>query len=112
MGKKEEMRRLDVKLTEEAKLEYGKEQAKLLVEVSELEGKRRVINAQIKPKNERIDHLAIAIDTGIEEQEVMCTWEYFWDDGLKTLTRNDTGEVVVDSETIPDWERQQYLRGV
>lgn len=103
-----ETRRLMVKLTEGEKLEYGKEQAKLLMEISELEAERRKINSQIKPKDLRVDHLALAIDSGEEEQEVECRWTFEWSEGIKYLRRLDTGEEV-EKRRIEDWERQQSM---
>lgn len=104
-------KKLEVILTEDCKLEYGKEVSKLLVEVVEHDLEKARITAKAKPKKERIEHLAIAIDSGREIQDVECEWQYDWDRGKKDLVRLDTYECI-DTDKIQDWERQQHLRAV
>ena len=99
-------RYLDCELSEEEILNYGREQSKLLVEVTEFEGQRKLISDQIKPRKDRIGVLAIAIDTGIENRRVECVWEYDWDLGLKHVRRLDNDEIVGKSEPIGQNEEQ------
>ena len=103
-----ESRKLEVILTEETILEYGKEQAKELLEVTKLEVEKAALQAKIKPKKERIAELASAIDCGKEIQDVGCEWEYLWEKRKKVLRRKDTYEPVERVE-IKDWELQQHF---
>jgi len=102
-------RKLEVILSDETLLEYGKEQSKLLVEIAEHDLEKARITAKAKPKKERVEHLATAIDSGKEIQAVDCNWEYDWTRGKKTLYRLDTGEEI-DNDVIQEWEKQQRLR--
>lgn len=105
-----ETRFLDVELRDEEILAFGQEQAKLLKEVSELKEKKSELQRQINPKAKRIGELAECIDTGIENREVSCEWNYNWGGGTKVLRRLDTGEAVENKEiTLAD--RQFRMEG-
>ena len=102
-------RYLDCVITEYQSLEYGKEQSKLIMEVKGFEADRKVINDQIKPRKERVDKLAVIIDSGIEHMEVECIWEYDWDNMIKSLRRMDTDEIVGNTMKIEADEEQTLL---
>ena len=104
-------RYLDCQITEDQSNEYGKEQAKLLMEVKGFEADRKVINDQIKPRKDRVDKLAQIIDTGIEHMEVECVWEYDWDNMIKCIRRTDTDEIVGSTMKIEEGE-QEALPGL
>jgi hypothetical protein len=103
-----EQEELVCKLTDQETLEYGQEQARLLLEMEELSEKVAGLNKKKKDRKERVDYLAGVIDSGEEKRVVECRWTFSWEVGEKTLVRTDTGEVVR-SEPISASERQREL---
>ena len=57
-------------LTDEDIVERSQEQNQLLYDIAHLEAKRRDINAEIKPKNERVDELMHIIRNRKEKRDV------------------------------------------
>ncbi len=99
-------RYLDCEVTDDEIFEYGKEQSKLIMEVKGFEAERKLVNDQIKPRKLRVDELASIIDTGIENREIECVWEYDWKKGIKNLRRSDTDEIVGDTRKIEEHEEE------
>ena len=103
-----ETKKLICKLTEHECMERGEELAQVFKGIQELEVERARINAQIKPKQQRVEQLVTIIDTKLEEREVECDWRFDWIKGVKVLVRSDTFEEV-DSVKISEEERQIKL---
>lgn len=102
-------RHIEVILTEQELLAYGKDQAHLTMEIQSLEKDRKAISDQINPKKKRVKELAKAVDEGKEFREVECQWEYNWTTGLKHIRRLDTDEIVGSSIEIEEHEKQGGL---
>ena len=105
---RDESRRLMVNLSAHEIEEYGKELATVIIDKGKLEAERAVLNKKIKPMVERLEELAPIVDQGREERDVECRWYYDYPNGERFLVRTDTMELV-ESDVIPEWERQQRL---
>lgn len=106
------IRTLAVKLTREELEDRARDLAKHTRDKAEAELQKKDVVAQItatiKSCEAILDKLAQAINTGVEYREVKCTWDYDYELGKKTLTRNDTEEIVA-VEVISENERQLKL---
>ena len=109
---KETTEKLPCILTEQELLLVGRELSRAHQEISNLEDKKAEYDSQIKAdmKKQRaiIESNSLAISTGKIYRPVKCVWEWWFDDGHKTLRRLDTKEVVRKME-ITDEERQGNL---
>jgi len=91
-------RNLPVKLTDQEKLHFGREESRLVREVAELEAKKRMsaadFKAQIELRSSQIRDFAEKVHTGVEYREVECVATPIFSEGIMRITRRDTGEVV------------------
>ena len=110
--KRDEVRSLPVKLTQEEYLEKGSALARQQQVKTETEGQAKSAAASFKDKisiaQTTIDILSRDISNGYEYREVDCVWDYNYSEGIKTLCRLDTGEIVK-KENITATERQNAL---
>ena len=111
--RKEKVRlNLECVIGDEKLREYSKELAEKTKELGRLEATKssynKQIGADISMAEAKIAGLADKVATGKEFNEVDCTVKYHWDDGTKTVTRNDTLETVAE-EPITDDELQEQL---
>lgn len=106
-----EKRTLPCVLTEAERVERGMElgEANQLKTQLELLKKQATseFNGKIEACQGRIDKLASACKTGKEPREVMCTWVPDYQRGRKVLARDDTGEVIPDTECMLTAEERQ-----
>ena len=110
--KRDEIRSLPVKLTQEEYLEKGAALARQQQVKTETEEQAKSAAAGFKDKisiaQTTINILARDISNGYEYKDVDCVWDYDYTSGIKTLWRLDTGEVVK-KENISASERQNAL---
>jgi hypothetical protein len=106
------MKELACKLTDEEKLTIGKELADANGRVEELELEKKSVVAGFKKRGDdaaaEIGVLSRKVSTGEEHRLIKCIWAFDWHGGQKSLSRLDTGEVVLAAE-ITEGERQQHL---
>lgn len=108
----EEVRKLDVHLTEQQRIEAGKELALTLEKVEEQEAKldqiKKDYQGKIKLLNLDVFRLRGIVNHGIERRDVNCEWVHYKGLELKHLVRIDTGEVV-EEMPVSDAELQASL---
>ena len=106
------VRELSCNLTEELRLIYSEESARLLTDKHELEEKKKEVAAEytskVKSLDANINVLTRKIITRSEMRDVKCEWTMNWKTGKKHLTRLDTDEIVI-TEDIREGERQQRM---
>lgn len=109
---KNEKRTLSCDLSDEEVREYSNDLARLTSSISELEEEKKNTASnygnKISTQRSQTKELARKISTKKELREVHCENFYDWPDGLVITTRQDTMQVI-DTEPIPEWERQQHL---
>lgn len=84
---------------EDEMLDKGKEMARISSEVTALQNEKKAVmadfKAKIDKKNAEIGLLGEHINNGYEHRYIDCTMTYNTPNtGMKTITRNDTGEIV------------------
>lgn len=98
MATKMEIHSLSVKLTQEEMLVYSKELAKHTQDLRDKENRKKevakMMDAEISGHKAHIDALSLKIANGYEYREISCTWEFDSEKNIKTLFRDDTGEIV------------------
>lgn len=110
--KQTEMKNLSVALTKEELLEKSQELAKSQLDIKDAEARAKDVAADFKAVIAKLDAtigiLSRAITNGYEYRDVECEWDFNYETGTKTLTRNDT-LAIIKVEPISDYERQQNL---
>lgn len=105
-------RNLECKLTDQELKEYSKRLADCVSRKSREEDSLKSYSTQAKAKiqscDAEINLLSEKINTEKEYRMIDCTVEYDFKKGIKSITRNDTDEVV-DQEIISEEERQEEL---
>lgn len=103
---------LDCLLTDQEKLEYGREKANLQITVKQkrasLKEFRDRITGEIASAESRSQVLCRALDSGKEFRPVKCRIKRDWKIGRKFWIREDTGKVAK-VDIIPEDERQGEL---
>ena len=106
---KTETRSLPVVLTKDELLDKSQELAKSQLDIKDAEARAKDVAADFKAiiakLNASISILSRAITNGYEYRDVDCEWEFDYKDGVKTLIRIDTRDVVR-KESISIHERQ------
>jgi hypothetical protein len=104
---------LPVALTADELQDRGERLARTLGELDKLDEEitayKANIKAQVDELNAQKNVLKTAINTRREYRMVPCAWKYDWKAGVKTLTRNDTKEIV-NKIPVTEEERQEGLR--
>ena len=101
------MKELRYLFSDEEKLVLSMELAKVNQEVNKIEEAKRTANAEFRQKiaetSERVNDIAMKISSGYEYREIECEVQYHTPKrNQKTLTRTDTGEVMIDLMTNDD----------
>lgn len=78
------------------------------LEIETLKTQRSVTTRAINTHATERNRLAHVLEAGRELRMVACTWTPDWQSAVKTLHRDDTGEVVA-TEPLTDAERQTGL---
>jgi hypothetical protein len=103
---------LECRLTDQEKLDYGRENAVLQIMIDQkrlaLKEIRDRYNAEISASESRILVLSRALDSGKEYRPIECRIERDWNRGRKLWFRNDTGEIAKD-DIIPEDELQEHI---
>jgi len=89
-------------------LERGKELANVQLEKDRLEENVKAMKGRIKSAEFDIGRLSRAVKDGEEERDINCRWQFDFGLGVKRLLREDTGEIVEESDLTAD-ERQQSM---
>lgn len=107
-----EVRQLLCPLTDTELSETADLMAAKLQEAQSLEAELERVKRDFKAKQQAVDGAISLCAQKIRSKSVLrevdCAWTYDWEHGKKTLTRKDTGEVVV-TETIRDFEHQRHF---
>ncbi len=107
-----ETKHLPVKLKQDEVMDYGRDLAKASQDLRETQERKKDVTSDFKAQEAKceaeISQLSRKISTGEEYRDIECTWAYDWEGGTKTLSRDDTGEVV-QRVAISEYERQQRL---
>lgn len=101
-----------VTLTREELLSLSKQLANATQELRNSDNRKKetvkMLDSEIAKWKAQQDLLASKIANGYEYRNVECTWMYDLNTEIKTLSRDDTGEVVR-TEKITMKERQKSL---
>lgn len=105
-------RSLPCQLSYTEKIDFGKkladlEHAKRTIE-REKEGAVKAFKEQITATEFGIGEVTGILRAGEERRLVRCRWGYDWGSMMKTLTREDTGEIVETAIIQPE-ERQMNI---
>lgn len=99
-------------LTDQELIEKSKELAKANEDLETAEDRKKDlmadITATIKKHEANIGQLARIVSQGKEYREIKCEWEINYTRGIKTLYRQDTGEIVK-TGTVTQKDRQAPL---
>jgi len=101
-------RELPVQLSEGELLKAGDRMADIELEIDGLKDDRKELNRQIKDREKDRNDLAKKIDLGTEGRLVDCHWLEDLNQNVKTLVRDDTGEVV-DTVAMTAADRQEGM---
>ncbi len=108
----EEVRKLEVTLTQEQRIEAGKELAEQLeaidVQEATLEEVRKRFQGKIKALKIEVNRLKGIVNHGIERRDVHCEWVHYAGEEQKHLMRKDSGETV-ESMPVSDQELQMNI---
>ena len=83
-----------VELTEAERVQRGNEMAECEVAIEALKVERSELGRQIRTQEKRRNELGHALEKGVEERELPCTWEPDYPKNVFRLKRPDTGEVI------------------
>lgn len=105
-------RRLPVKLTDEERLAYAREQAREVIAMAQCElEKKEVVSGfaeKIAGHKKEIARLSQVVDRGIEDRKIDCSMRIDAYLGKVTITRTDTGEII-ESRPMTPQEMQRPL---
>jgi hypothetical protein len=104
---------LPVELSDEVLASRADDLAKEVMKLREVEAEKasanRVFNQTIKAHDMIIDALARTVETGTEDQEVLCEWVWHSPKrGMKQLVRLDTSEVVEEFD-MTDGDKEKAI---
>lgn len=110
--KKTESRKLECILTDGERTERAENLAHTIQERYEIIAEKKEANSGFKSRIEKCDEVILkntnALNTGSEEREIDCEVQlYHPKDGIKTVTRTDTGESW--EEKMSDSELQEEI---
>ena len=104
---------LPVTLTQKELIGAAKELARSANELRDTEIREMEVTtqyaAELKKLKAIIDTLSIKISNGYEYRDIECVWTSDFTNDSKTLTRNDTGEIVTMRELTQE-DRQRLSR--
>ncbi len=108
----EEMR-LEVQLSEDEKIQAGKDLAENLQDIADLtydlEAEKKRLKGRIEEHKGEVSRLAYMVNRGAERRLVNCIWTpHETEVDVKILVRVDTGEIV-DERVMTDEDRQVNL---
>lgn len=102
-------------LSEPELLECSKESARAYSSKArleaDLEGIKKRFKADVEKQENIIKNKSELINCGYEYRDTDCTLTFDWAEGIKTLTRLDTGEVLREIP-IETHERQKEIKAV
>lgn len=104
---------LPVKLTPEEIGEHGDKLAKANIDIEQVEKELANVKKQYGSKvagfQASIASHSMFITTKEEWRDVECQWQFNFEDGIKSLTRLDTGEILEEQIKVTDNDRQRML---
>lgn len=101
-------RRCPVALTEAERVARGDEMADCEVKIEALKDRRTELGRTVRMHEQRRNELAHALDAGVEDRDLTCSWVPDYPKNVFRLTRPDTGEVV-DTRPMTAGDRQADL---
>jgi hypothetical protein len=108
-------RTLSCILNDTEKRERGKSLADLEFAKAEIEYAKKLAMERFKDQltatQLAIDDMVRVVRDGAEDRELECYWRYDYASMMKTLTREDTGEIVETAIIQPE-ERQMNINGL
>lgn len=112
MTQKTCFRMLKCVFTEHEMTAFRDQIADEIVELGSLEDEKKAVvsgfSAKINEKKASTNNLASKIKNGYEYREIRCLVSYDYHNGIKTIAREDTGEIVAE-ERISEDECQRIL---
>lgn len=109
LHRKEFTQFLEYEFTQKELLELSKELCKKMIEISEVERRRKSAMSQFKSELDKLveetNEISRKVNAGSEERNIKCEALFFYDKNEKHVVRMDNGLVIWNGE-IPEHERQ------